>query len=63
MPVATANEIGRRRQTLDGATDVAELAERLARLAAGVVQRPLYIPSQKALLSKDGEFARTTVRV
>ena len=54
MPVATANEIGRRRQTLDGATDVAELAGRLARLAADVVQRPLYIPSQKALLSKDG---------
>jgi hypothetical protein len=54
MLVTTADEIGRRRHALRNAPDLATLAERLGRLGDEVVRSPLYLPEQKALLSRDG---------
>ncbi len=54
MPVTTPDEIRQRRVAVEHAPDVARLAQRLSGLADELVNRPLYLPERKALLSKDG---------
>ncbi len=51
MPVTTPDEIRKRREAVENAADVARLAQRLSGLADELLNRPLYLPEQKALLS------------
>ena len=54
MLVTVRGEIARRRAMLQHAPDLAALGERLSRLAAPLLDGPVYVPEQKALLSRDG---------
>lgn len=54
MLIAGPGELAGRRAALNGSPDVAALAGRLAKLAIPILDRPLYIPQQKALLSRGG---------
>ena len=59
MTVTAPGEIVQRRAALQRAPDVAALAERLSRLITPVIDGPLYVPEQKALLSQDGGICPT----
>ena len=59
MLVTTPDEIRQRRDALKNAADVARLAQRLSGRADGLMNRPLYLPDHKALLSKDGGVCPT----
>ncbi len=49
-----AEDLEARRRDLGGSPDVAALGQRLERLLAPLLNRPLYVPHGKALLSRDG---------
>ena len=59
MTATAPGEIAQRRASLQRAPDVAALAERLSRIATPVLEGPLYVPEQKALLSQDGGICPT----
>ena len=54
MLIAGPDELAGRQAALNRSPDVAALAGRLSQLAKPMLDRPLYIPEQKALLSRDG---------
>src|SRR2546430_8007838 len=54
MLVATPAELAERRAALGRSATLARLGDRLRALLGPILERPTYVPEQKALLSRDG---------
>ena len=57
MPL-TPEDLDARKREVDASPDLTALAQRLERLLAPLLDRPLYLPHAKALLSRDGGVCR-----
>ncbi len=54
MQLLTSEAIACRRQELQHSSELRRLADRLKRLITPLLERPIYFPTQKALLSREG---------
>jgi hypothetical protein len=58
MLLKNPDQLAARRGELERSADLRSLAQRLERLSAPLLDRPIYFPKKKALLSRDGGVCR-----